>query len=615
LGEEQRQIQAYPKHCEGLSQLALFDNAPLALIFWHPTEGLMSSNDDFRVRPGKIRSTRGPQTKSFLAQALRAAQKAGGLSRGPVGRGSRFGRGRAASLAASRMLQARARGAMVKARVVRQMRSPGALRAHIGYLKRDGVTRDGSPGKLFDAAGDDADSRAFAERCEGDRHHFRFIVSPDDAGELSSLRGFTRELMDQASRDLGTRLDWVAVDHWNTEHPHIHILVRGRADDGSDLVISRDYIGSGLRARAGDLVTRELGPRSELEVRHGLELEVNAERWTRLDRSLAGEAGRAEGVVDLRPMRDAEADPLREVRIGRMRTLERMGLAEPAGPARWILAPDAEQRLRSLGERGDIIKRLHKTLTKDGVSRAPSSWALEGESHGEPIIGRLLARGLDDELRGTAFAVVDGIDGRVHHLKLPDIETASDGPIGGIVELRRFDDARGRQRIALAVRSDLNLDQQVAADGATWLDRRLVVREGAELSRAGFGAEVRAALDRRIATLAEQGLARRDGDKVTIGRNLIGTLRDREVAAVGRRLASETGLGHLPTDAGEHVTGIYRRRLSLASGRFAMIDNGLGFQLVPWIPSLERELGRHVNGIAGPGGVEWSFGRKRDLSL
>src|SRR6202042_1747167 len=99
------------------------------------------------------------------------------------------------------------------------------------------------------------------------------------------------------------------------------------------------------------------------------------------------------------------------------------------------------------------------------------------------------------------------------------------------------------------------------------------------------------------------------------GRNLIGTLHDREVAAVGRRLASEAGLAHLPVETGEHVTGIYRRRLSLASGRFAMIDNGLGFQLVPWIPSLERELGKQVNGIAGPGGVGWNFGRKRDLSL
>ena len=575
----------------------------------------MTGNDDFRIRPGRIRSTRSPRTKSFLAQALKAAQKSGGLSRGGPTRDSRFGRGRAASLAASRLLNDRARGAIVKARVVRRMRSPGALRAHVGYLQRDGVNRDGAPGKLFDAAGDEADGRAFVERCEGDRHHFRFIVSPDDAGELGSLRSFTRELMDQASRDLGTRLDWVAIDHWNTEHPHIHILVRGRADDGKDLVISRDYISTGLRARAGDLVTHELGPRTELEARQRLETDMTAERWTRIDRVLARQAGAADGVIDLRPDRDGARDPLQDIRIGRMRTLERLGLAEPAGPARWVLAQDAEQRLRELGERGDIIKRLHKTLTKDGAARAPSSWALQGESHGEPVIGRLIARGLDDELRGTAFAVVDGIDGRVHHLKLPEIEAAGDGPIGGIVELRRFEDARGRQRIALAVRSDLNLDQQVEARGATWLDRRLVAREPVDLSRAGFGGEVRAALDRRIDTLVEQGLASRDGDKVTLGRSLIATLRDRELDSVGRRLASETGLAYLPAEAGDSVAGVYSRRLSLSSGRFAMIDNGLGFQLVPWLPSLERELGRQVSGIAGPGGVDWNFGRKRELSL
>jgi type IV secretory pathway VirD2 relaxase len=572
-------------------------------------------DDDFRIRPGRIRSPRGSRAKPFLAQALKAARKAGGLSYSGRSRSGNFGRGRPASLAAARLLDNRGRSAVIKARVVRRMRSPGALRAHIGYLQRDGVTRDGAQGRLFDAAGENADGRAFAERCEGDRHHFRFIVSPDDATELASLRAFTRDLMEQASRDLATKLDWVAVDHWNTEHPHIHILVRGRADDGADLVISRDYIAKGLRARAGILLTQELGPRSELEVRRGLEAEVTAERWTRLDRVLAREAGKAEGVVDLRAERDGGSDPLREIRIGRVRTLERLGLAAPAGPARWVLAADTEQRLRALGERGDIIKRLHKTLTQDGASRAPASWALEGESHGEPVIGRLVTRGLDDELRGSAFAVVDGIDGRVHHLKLADIDATGDGAIGGIVELRRFENARGLQRIVLAVRSDLNLDQQVGAEGATWLDRRLVARDPPGLSRGGFGAEVRAALDRRIEALAAQGLARRNGDKVTLGTNLIGTLRGRELERAGHRLAAETGLAHLPAEPGASVSGVYRRRLSLASGRFAMIDNGLGFQLVPWTPSMEHELGRHVNGIAGPGGVDWSFGRKRDLSL
>jgi hypothetical protein len=206
-------------------------------------------------------------------------------------------------------------------------------------------------------------------------------------------------------------------------------------------------------------------------------------------------------VVDLRPERGAGGDPLRDIRIGRMRTLERLQLAEPAGPARWVLDGDAEQRLRALGERGDVIKRLHRSLAKDGATHALSSWALEGERHGEPVIGRLIARGLDDELRGSAFAVIDGTDGRVHHLKFPDIDAAGDGPVGGIVELRRFEDAGGSKRIAFAVRSDLNLDQQVVAEGATWLDRRLVSREPANLSRAGFGAEVRTALHRRIDAL------------------------------------------------------------------------------------------------------------------
>jgi hypothetical protein len=114
------------------------------------------------------------------------------LARTSPRRGSTFGRGRAASLAASRLLGSRARGAIVKARVVRRLRSPGALRAHVGYLQRDGVTRDGERGRLFDAAGDEADGRAFAESCKDDRHHFRFIVSPDDAAELQDLRSYNR---------------------------------------------------------------------------------------------------------------------------------------------------------------------------------------------------------------------------------------------------------------------------------------------------------------------------------------------------------------------------------------------------------------------------------------
>ena len=223
----------------------------------------MSGDDEIKIRPGRIRAKRPVRGKSFVAGVLAATQKAGGLHRASArgkGRGG-FGRGRAASLGALRGLTSRSRGAVVKARVVRHGPKAAPLAAHLSYLRRDGVTRDGAPGKVFDAAGDQADARAFAERCQGDRHYFRFIVSPDDAAELSDLRAFTRNLMAQASRDLGTKIDWVAIDHWNTEHPHIHVLARGRADDGADLVISRDYISRGFRARAAQLVNLELGPR------------------------------------------------------------------------------------------------------------------------------------------------------------------------------------------------------------------------------------------------------------------------------------------------------------------------------------------------------------------
>ena len=120
---------------------------------------------------------------------------------------------------------------------------------------------------MFDAASDDADTKAFAQRCEKDRHNFRFTVSPEDPGHMADLRAFTRELMNDAERDLETGLDWVAVDHWNTDNPHIHVLVRGRADGGGDLVIGRDYISRGFRGRAAERATLELGPRSEQEIR------------------------------------------------------------------------------------------------------------------------------------------------------------------------------------------------------------------------------------------------------------------------------------------------------------------------------------------------------------
>ncbi len=578
----------------------------------------MSGDDEINIRPGRIRA-RPAKGKSFVARVLVATQKAGGLHRSGArgnGRGG-FGRGRAASLGALRGLTSKSRGAVVKARVIRHGPKAAPLAAHVSYLRRDGVTRDGAPGKMFDAAGDAADARAFAERCQGDRHHFRFIVSPDDAVELSDLRAFTRDLMAQMSRDLGTKIAWVAIDHWNTEHPHVHVLARGRADDGADLVISRDYISRGFRARAAQLVNLELGPRSEQEILCGLKRQVDADRWTPLDQALAREAARYEGIVDLRPAGDQAVDLERTMLVARARKLERLGLAAPLGAGQWMIAEEAESVLRALGERGDVIKRIHRGLSERGIDRGGGDFVLDAELRGDPIIGRLISRGLDDELKGSAFAVIDGIDGRAHHVRFKDLDATSDASPGAVVEVRRLPSrVPGSSHLVLAVRSDLSIEDQIHAPGATWLDRRLLAKEPIAISEAGFGHEVQAAMDGRAEHLVAQGLARRQGQRFIIASDLLSTLRQRELASAGAKLAVESGLPHQIVSEGEPVAGVYRQRLNLASGRFAMIDDGLGFQLVPWSLSLEKEIGKQVSGVVSPGGgVDWSFGRKRGISM
>ena len=579
----------------------------------------MSGEDDFRIRPGRIRSSSAQRARPFIAQALAAAKKAGaGISRsGRImpGNRSRFGRGQRASIQANRLINSRSRGAVIKSRVVRQTSRSAPLATHLNYLRREGVTRDGEKAHLFGPGGDDADPKAFAERCQEDRHHFRFIVSPDDAMDMADLRSFTSDLAGQMEKDLGTQLDWVAVDHWNTEHPHVHLIVRGLRDDGQDLVISRDYIKEGMRDRARDLITQELGPRTDLDIRRSLERQVDTERWTQLDRQLVRDS-RDGGVIDMAPDQSARPDEYHALKVGRLRKLETLGLAEQVGPGQWMIDGRAEATLRELGQRGDIIKRMHRALTDRGIERGSASYVLAAESLDTPIIGRLVDRGLDDELKGTAYAVVDGVDGRTHHIKLPDLDAAGDSSPGSIVELRRFDDAQGQRRVAIAVRSDLDIDRQITASGATWLDRQNIAREPAALSEGGFGAEVRHALERRANHLVGQGFGERHGQRVTFTRNLIDTLRRRELEALGEKLSGETGQPFNRAASGEYIAGSYRQRFTLASGRFAMLDDGLGFQLVPWTPSLEKQLGRHVSGVArDDGGIDWSFGRKRGLGL
>ena len=399
----------------------------------------MGQDDDFKPKLGKIRAGGGTRGRKFLHQVLAAANRAGGSSPdartskfhgGQIGRGAGIGR-----MLSSRDRHAafRSRRVVVKSRIVKLAgKGVAGAKAHLRYIQRDGVTRDGAPGQLYGAEQDRVDGKAFLDRAEGDRHQFRFIVAPEDGDQYDDLKPLTRRLMAQMEQDLGTRLDWVAIDHYNTGHPHSHIIVRGRDDRGRDLVIAREYITTGLRERATDLVTLDLGPRSDLEIENRLRREVEQERLTSIDRRLLREAD-AERLVW-----STDKDVFRQsLRAGRLQKLKRLGLAEEVTPGRWRLAEDIEPTLRRMGERGDILKTMSREMTEQGLLRSAADYVLHGpaELPSRPIVGRLVARGLADELGDRHYLIVDAVDGRAHYVEIGKGDSIAPIPGGAILRL------------------------------------------------------------------------------------------------------------------------------------------------------------------------------------
>ena len=652
----------------------------------------MSQRDDdhFRVRPGAPKQ----RGDAFINKVLRQTNKAGaklGKAAGKVGQrpGSRLGRGHVAARFAGRGLGPNARRVTIKARLVNLAQAgPRSTAAHLRYIEREGVDRQGGPGHAYGPTTDNAELEAFKEHGQGDRHQFRFIVSPEDAEQLDDLRTYTRHLMARMEADLGTRLEWVAVDHWNTDNPHTHVVLRGKDDTGKDLIISRDYIAEGMRRRASELATEWLGPRTDLEMQRAMLREVEQERWTGLDRSLQLEAGNY-GLVRVERFAEPRLQSQRQALIGRLQRLQRMGLATEQQPGAWAVHANAEPTLRAMGERGDIISTMQRAMS--GKSRELA--VFETGSDGRTLFGRVAGKGLADELYDKGYLIVDGTDGKAHYVALPPRSELEQYPTGAVVEVKDAVDVRAADRnvaalavdgvyrtdhhlalaqgqatpdrdprevvaahvrrlealhragivervnegvwrlpddlaergrqydaqrlgsgVAVELKSHLPIERQARVIGATWLDQQLI-GGGKGLGDLGFGAEVKEALRQRADFLAEHGLAEQRGQRVVLARNLLATLRGRELAQAAKDIATETGLEYRPVADGQHVVGIYRRSIRLASGRYAMLDDGMGFSLVPWKPVIEQRLGQQLAATVRGGGVSWMLERARGPTL
>ena len=538
---------------------------------------MSETNDEFRPRLGRIARDSAAPPRSLASQLRRTGKSGGSLRRrsAPKLQGWQG-----------------TRRAIIKARVVRLGGKGLALqRAHLAYLHREGAGRGGERAAFYDGTSDGVDGKDWLKAGAEDRHHFRFIVSAEDGEQLSDLKPFIRSLVRDMEADLGTRLDWIAVDHHNTDHPHSHILVRGVRDDGRDLVMDRDYISSGIRARAGLILTRDLG----LETAEEIELKINraipARRVTNLDRQMLRQGGTG-GIIKL--------DDVQRRRMhyrARLQVLERLGLAERAGAGRWQLKPGLLDTLSRLEQQDVAQARIRAHLRLPGPDRT-EGFSFDPQAGRRDIVGRVFAMGLANEHTGSVYALVDGLDGRMHHF-----EVAGDQGLKYEAWVRIRHDAIG-QLGALPP-----LGEQVVATGRTMLDNWLAGTETIDVSRAGLGAEFLSAARDRHADLVRRDLVQ---PRALPDARSLARLDWAGMHAEGQRIAAETGMTYQPAQAGEAIEGYFEREVTGQAGRFAMIEREQAFSLVPWKPEFEQRRYTHIQMTIDR---DLTIGRLRQRSL
>lgn len=312
----------------------------------------------------------------------------------------------------------------------------GQWRAHGRYVARESATHENDPKAVgFDSRGDGVDIAGRLESWQkaGDARVWKLIVSPE-FGDRADLQRLTRDLASRMELDLGTPLEWVAVAHYNTEHPHVHVALRGIGAEGRPINLSRDYVKQGIREIAEDLCTRQLGHRTELDAATAQRREVSQHRYTSLDRVIKRDAERAEEadspffMVVRDPSRAGvgRTAPLIEQHTAeRLKVLESMGLAEATGPNTWRVRQDFEDILRAMQRSAD----RQKMLAAHGVVMSDERLQLVVLDFRRlsSLEGRILVHGEEDSGRqaGRSYLMLEGTDGRIHYVYYsPEMEAA-----------------------------------------------------------------------------------------------------------------------------------------------------------------------------------------------
>ena len=288
-------------------------------------------------------------------------------------------------------------------------KNPGQWKAHGRYIERE------SANLQKEGFGSGGEGVAIASTLDGwqkaqDEHFFKVILSPE-FGDRMDLKQHTQDTLRAMERDLGTPLEWVAAVHRNTDNPHVHVAIRGRDAQGQTLRLPKDYIKQGMRNRAQDTATAQIGYRQEQDVLAAQIREVEQIRYTGLDRKLAKRAEEGPLMVDpnnpmLKGLRLATELHLQN----RLRTLARLGLATHHPDGSWELRSDHQTVLRALQKTGD----RQKIMAQHGVLASDPRLPIEVLERKElrRAEGRILAHG-EEEWSGRPYLLLENIEGKI----------------------------------------------------------------------------------------------------------------------------------------------------------------------------------------------------------
>jgi type IV secretory pathway VirD2 relaxase len=481
---------------------------------------------------------------------------------------------------------------LVKGRVVKGKGTGNKLISkHMNYITRNGVEMDGKPAMVFDKKIDSIsreDLNNFADKCEHDRHSFRLIISPENAHELN-LKQYTRELIDRMEKDLSTKLEWVAVNHYNTDNPHTHLFIRGVNDKGNDLYIKRDYMAHGIRVRAQEIATKHLGHRTTLDLEEQIEKDIHKERLTQLDRKMIRNS--VDNIIDIsKTPAESYARFQRNAMHQRLTFLNKLGLADEAEPGKWQLHPAAENTLKQLGQRGDIIKTMHSSMRGE---KAIFECVIYNDSGKDTKLkGVVIGKGLTDELKDDNYIIVKAIDNKAYYIPLTKYseKEGHEAETGSLVTV----ESKGKY-VNVHTLSCLPLADQIRAEGPTYLDRQLSkygLDTPGDKALSAVERDIHNAKKERFKILHERGLTNKpETGKPALKYDAFTRL---EAAEHDKKYSAFKNKGYTKADikAGQTFEGYIVAIDKLSDGTYAVMadPDTKKIAVVPYQPGMEKAM-------------------------